>query len=694
MPTLPRYDRKRIHGPLNAPKSNVNYSSAAFGGRDAQIALLNAENQYRVTSKALKDERDAAITEAGYIGQMGQGMEQLGDNFMSIYMRKKAEEEQAWVAEQTSQFLDWSNEKSLNPETGYTQRLGKNAIGVVGAAKGDYEKRIEAMIANAPSEAAASALKLKLMDLKSRDMAQLARHEATERNKYTAAAVQGEVAAQTRWVSNRWPTMGAEELQAEFDSRVIPLVKEHAARLGLPAEEAIMEAQDAFHDDIIKQVVATGNLDRAMKLVQEWGDELSPSRKAVYFNAIRAEQKSRASEARAAAKAAQTQARENVALSFATQLQEAAPNAGILEKIAIVKDTFKDDPKMVKAITSELKFQHDLHEEQKKKDIETGKARFVEMVNTTKLPGSQVLLRENPVALSQMIQEFKASQDLTDPVNREVIEYADKFLEQVKQNRGLQKNTDPTSFYDLQKKIDTGAVKSAAEVQSLGLIGGVEQADVDELIKHLEGRQSYDSKMVENRYREANGLVGKSLKDKQKAELYNLQKSFGQLIKERQIGGNPENERKLLDNLIVYQEGGAPIAKEENRIEFTIPWRSDWYKAFPGYEPASGYSLQAVVENGETRAIIDDESVLWEKEQQNEEIKALLNANPEVKQRLVDHYGTEERARRGVIFNQFLLGAVEEGLVGDVRDVEVQKKLLPFSELIKGLNLEPKKAAE
>lgn len=259
MPRIPVYEQQVAPGQMPGPRLNTRFSPDAFDGGMAESAKAASGALQVVNNEANK-----------------------------ILQKKNA----IWVQERLAKLAqNYGTYTYGSPDGQVAGVLTSKGLAASKAAEGAsqyLDGALNEMMADAPSQDAVAEFRARATAVRSSTASTIARHAATELNRYHAEAAEGNAQVQMESIAADY-NQPAEALEQAFRERVAPSLVDAARLTGKPVEEVMRGAKAVMYSQVITQSLAEGNTRRASELMGKWSDDLDAKTRAALTDKIRTE---------------------------------------------------------------------------------------------------------------------------------------------------------------------------------------------------------------------------------------------------------------------------------------------------------------------------------------------------------------------------------------------------------------------
>lgn len=259
MPRIPVYEQQVAPGQMPGPRLNTRFSADAFDGGMAESA------------KAMSGALQVVNNEAN-----------------KILQKKNA----IWVQERLAKLAqNYDTYTYGSPDGQVAGVLTSKGLAASKAAEGAsqyLDGALNDLMADAPSQDAVAEFRARATAVRSSTASTIARHAATELNRYHAEAAEGNAQVQMESIAADY-NQPAEALEQAFKERVAPSLADAARLTGKPVEEVMRGAKATMYSQVITQSLAEGNTRRASELMGKWSDDLDAKTRAALTDKIRTE---------------------------------------------------------------------------------------------------------------------------------------------------------------------------------------------------------------------------------------------------------------------------------------------------------------------------------------------------------------------------------------------------------------------
>lgn len=407
--------------------------------------------------------------------------------------------------------------------TGVLTSKGLAAADAAKTAPEFLDKAMSEMTGEAPSQDALAEFRARALSIRTSTSSTIARHAATELNRYHAEAAQGNAQVQSETASRDY-NQSPEMLNEAFNTRVAPSIIEAARLTGKPVEAELMMARSSFYAQVITQNIAAGDTRRAQELMgrEDWNDALDAKTRAALTDKIRDEVIVRDS------------------LSIATNMLD----SGMGEKAAkkMLDEKYADDVRMRDAVWTRYRQEQAFRKQGAEESKRAQYGNLLKDIYTTQDPRQRVELamRANP-EFFQGALSFAESLNKPPADNPEMKEAAKRYDATV--NAELRRMVDAGMFtaeHDIYSKAtelgvrEISNVKDAADYWQKGG-GGLKDSEVRSLFAEVTGKQA-------------------NAKPELYAAVYNYIEANAPKAEGRQVP--PEVVRKLMNQALLSNDGG------------------------------------------------------------------------------------------------------------------------------------------
>lgn len=245
MAVIPKYERQ-LSTPiaLNAPRQTLNAPVEAFGGAEAKVA-----------------------------GETGKGLELASRAMSQIALDQREKADSAAISAATKEYLDWDRDYTEN--TVYSVKGADATTELVKRTKDDRNAKIDELAGRMRSSEVGAALKEKLLSAYNTGQTLTARHIRSEMENWGKKSQAEAAQAQLDSLQDAAPSLAPEEIEAGFDTRVLPEIDRLAALTGTPAEELRRKTKETLFAGSIKLAIAGGDLGRANALMARWEKDIA-----------------------------------------------------------------------------------------------------------------------------------------------------------------------------------------------------------------------------------------------------------------------------------------------------------------------------------------------------------------------------------------------------------------------------------
>lgn len=202
--------------------------------------------------------------------------------------------EAIWVQERLAKLAQKYDTYTYgSPDGQVTGVLTSKGLAAADAAKTAPEfldKAMSEMTGEAPSQDALAEFRVRALSIRTSTSSTIARHAATELNRYHAEAAQGNAQVQMESIAADY-NQSPEAIEEAFQARVAPSIAEVARLTGKPTEDVMRGARAGLYAQVITQTLATGDTRRAQELMgrEDWNDALDAKTRAALTDKIRTE---------------------------------------------------------------------------------------------------------------------------------------------------------------------------------------------------------------------------------------------------------------------------------------------------------------------------------------------------------------------------------------------------------------------
>lgn len=450
MPRIPVYKQQVAPAGLPGARPGTPYNAKMFGGG------LAAGGE--AISGALDQAANTALT-------VGDQIQKKRDNI--------------WVQEKLAS-LAQQYDKTLygTPDGQVPGLLNTKGLAVADVAKNapeQLDKILNALSVEPPSPGALAEFKLRASSIRTSTSSSIARHAATELNRYHAEAAQGNAQVQMESIASDY-NQAPEALEQAFTDRVMPSLLEAAKLTGKPVAEVTREAKATLYSQVIVQSMAEGNTARATELLGRWTDDIDAKARASLTDKIRTEN-------------IKIDADEQ-SMMYAGQMEAGRSYTAIMDEINAIKDR---DVKMAtrsafKAMASQIRYERSQAEQE---------ASFNAYMQVDMLAGDLKAQHDYVQSLPKGSKAYKQALNLYS-------KYATA--------EGRHWSTDPEAFDTLAEKISFAEVTDEKQLLADPLATKISAKDLKHLKKDLDEAQTIKSNDIKEVYLRAQG--GEKVKDK------------------------------------------------------------------------------------------------------------------------------------------------------------------------------------
>lgn len=213
---------------------------------------------------------------------------------LTIADQIKKKTEAVWVQERLAKLSQQYDSYIYGTPDGQVQGLlSSKGLAAPEAAKKAPEfldKALSDLTAEAPSQDALADFRARALSIRASASSTISRHAATELNRYHAEAAAGNVQIQIESIAadpNRHP----DDINAAFETRVAPSIKDVAALTGKPADAELRAGKASLVSQVILQNLAQGRVRRAADLLarEDWNEALDAKSRAALTDKVRTE---------------------------------------------------------------------------------------------------------------------------------------------------------------------------------------------------------------------------------------------------------------------------------------------------------------------------------------------------------------------------------------------------------------------
>lgn len=492
MPRIPVYEQQVAPGQMPGPRLNTRFSPDAFDGGMAESA------------KAVSGALQVVNNEAN-----------------KILQKKNA----IWVQERLAKLAqNYDTYTYGSPDGQVAGVLTSKGLAASKAAEGAsqyLDGALNEMMADAPSQDAVAEFRARATAVRSSTASTIARHAATELNRYHAEAAEGNAQVQMESIAADY-NQPAEALEQAFMERVAPSLVDAARLTGKPVEEVMRGAKAVMYSQVITQSLAEGNTRRASELMGKWSDDLDAKTRADLTDKIRTE----------------TIVRDS--LNIATSLLD----KGLGEQAAkkYVDETYGDDVRMRDAVWTRYRQEQTFRKQAAEESKRAQYGNLLKGIYTEQDPRARVemAMRANP-------EFFQGALAFAESLNKPPADTPE--LKEAAKRYDAQVNA------ELRRMVDAGLFKTEHEIYAKATEMNVREiGNVSDSISYWKsGGGGFKDSEVRTMFAE---VTGSQAKDKPElyAAVYSFIESNAPKTEGRQVP--PETVRKLMNQALLSNDGG------------------------------------------------------------------------------------------------------------------------------------------
>lgn len=492
MPRIPVYEQQVAPGQMPGPRLNTRFSPDAFDGGMAESAKAASGALQVVNNEANK-----------------------------ILQKKNA----IWVQERLAKLAqNYDTYTYGSPDGQVAGVLTSKGLAASKAAEGAsqyLDGALNELMADAPSQDAVAEFRARATAVRSSTASTIARHAATELNRYHAEAAEGNAQVQMESIAADY-NQPAETLEQAFRERVAPSLVDAARLTGKPVEEVMRGAKAVMYSQVITQSLAEGNTRRASELMGKWSDDLDAKTRASLTDKIRDEVIVRDS------------------LNIATSLLD----KGLGEQAAkkYVDETYGDDVRMRDAVWTRYRQEQTFRKQAAEESKRAQYGNLLKGIYTEQDPRARVemAMRANP-------EFFQGALAFAESLNKPPADTPE--LKEAAKRYDAQVNA------ELRRMVDAGLFKTEHEIYAKATEMNVREiGNVSDSINYWKsGGGGLKDSEVRTMFAE---VTGSQAKDKPElyAAVYSFIESNSPKAEGRQVP--PETVRKLMNQALLSKDGG------------------------------------------------------------------------------------------------------------------------------------------
>ena len=407
--------------------------------------------------------------------------------------------------------------------TGVLTSKGLAAADAAKTAPEFLDQALSEMTAEAPSQDALADFRARALSIRTSTSSTIARHAATELNRYHAEAAQGNAQVQMESIAADY-NQSPEAIDEAFTSRVAPSIAEVARLTGKPTEEVMREARAGLYAQVINQTLATGDTRRAQALMgrEDWNDALDAKTRASLTDKIRDEVIVRDS------------------LNIATSLLD--KGLGEQEAKKYVDETYGDDVRMRDAVWTRYRQEQIFRKQAAEESKRAQYGNLLKGIYTEQDPRARVemAMRANP-------EFFQGALAFAESLNKPPADTPE--LKEATKRYDAQVNA------ELRRMVDAGLFKAEHEIYAAATELKVREiGNISDSVSYWKsGGGGLKDSEVRTMFAE---VTGSQAKDKPElyAAVYSFIESNAPKAEGRQVP--PETVRKLMNQALLSKDGG------------------------------------------------------------------------------------------------------------------------------------------
>lgn len=496
MPRIPVYQQQVAPADMPGVRLNTNYNADAFGGSVAKgIGMVS--------------------------GALSQGVQDA----MAIQEKIQKKKDAIWVQERLAKLAQQYDTYTYgSPDGQVAGVLTSRGLAAADAAKAAPEfldKTISELTAEPPSQDALADFQARALAIKTSASSTIARHTATELNRYHAEAAQGNAQVQMESIAADY-NQSPEAIEKMFQERVAPSVSDAARLTGKPVEEAMRSMKAGLYADVVQQSIASGNTARAESLLARWSDHLSADTRSTLTDKIRTE----------------TIARDS--LDIATGLLDKGMGEQAAKKW--VDEKYGDDVRMRDAVWTRYRQEQSFRKQAQEESKKAQYGNLLKGIFTEQDPQKRIdmAMRANP-------EFFAGALNFAEALNKPPADSPEL--------KEASKRADAVINAELRRMVDAGLIRSESELYSKAVDLGVREiSNVSDAANYWQsGGGGLKDSEVRTMFAE---VTGNQAKDKPQlyAAVYSYIEANAPKAEGRQIP--PETVRKLMSQALLSKDGG------------------------------------------------------------------------------------------------------------------------------------------
>lgn len=492
MPRIPVYEQQVAPGQMPGPRLNTRFSPDAFDGGMAESA------------KAMSGALQVVNNEAN-----------------KILQKKNA----IWVQERLAKLAqNYDTYTYGSPDGQVAGVLTSKGLAAGKAAEGAsqyLDGAINELMADAPSQDAVAEFRSRATAVRSSTASTIARHAATELNRYHAEAAEGNAQVQMESIAADY-NQPAGAIEQAFRERVAPSLVDAARLTGKPVEEVMRGAKAVMYSQVITQSLAEGNTRRASELMGKWSDDLDAKTRAALTDKIRDEVIVRDS------------------LNIATSLLD--KGLGEQEAKKYVDETYGDDVRMRDAVWTRYRQEQTFRKQAAEESKRAQYGNLLKGIYTEQDPRARVemAMRANP-------EFFQGALAFAESLNKPPADTPE--LKEATKRYDAQVNA------ELRRMVDAGLFKAEHEIYAAATELKVREiGNISDSVSYWKsGGGGLKDSEVRTMFAE---VTGSQAKDKPElyAAVYSFIESNAPKAEGRQVP--PETVRKLMNQALLSKDGG------------------------------------------------------------------------------------------------------------------------------------------
>lgn len=407
--------------------------------------------------------------------------------------------------------------------TGVLTSKGLAAADAAKTAPEFLDQALSELTAEAPSQDALADFRARALSIRTSTSSTIARHAATELNRYHAEAAQGNAQVQMESIAADY-NQSPEAIDEAFAARVAPSIAKVARLTGKPTGEVMREARAGLYAQVITQTLATGDTRRAQALMgrEDWNDALDAKTRASLTDKIRDEVIVRDS------------------LSIATDLLD----RGVGEKAAKqwLDEKYGDDVRMRDAVWTRYRQEQAFRKQGAEESKRAQYGNLLKEIYTTQDPRQRVELamRANP-------EFFQGALAFAESLNKPPADSPEL--------KEAAKRDDAVINAELRRMVDAGLIGSETDLYAKAVEFGVREiSNVKDAADYWQkGGGGLKDSEVRTMFAE---VTGNQAKDKPQiyAAVYSYIEANAPKAEGRQVP--PEVVRKLMNQALLSNDGG------------------------------------------------------------------------------------------------------------------------------------------